>query len=215
MTQEPAPTTLPAGQFAALRSPTAWAILVLVFAIGLTADLVTKSVAWSHFVDDAVRVDGRIRLMRTPADDITVVEHVLRLTAVPNEGAAMGLGQGRRLPFMVVSLVASGVLLYFFATSGRRKWHQVLLGLLLAGVIGNFYDRLVHEYVRDMIYAFPGVEWSDLIGSLPSKEVFPWVFNLADVYLCVGVTIVIAWSILFGGRDEAETPVVETGTVRE
>ena len=30
------------------------------------------------------------------------------------------------------------------------------LGMLLAGVLGNLYDRIAFGYVRDMIHALPG-----------------------------------------------------------
>jgi len=52
---------------------------------------------------------------------------------------------------------------------------------------GNLYDRVVFGYVRDMIYAFPNLHWSDLWKALPQMEVFPWIFNVADSLLCTGV----------------------------
>ena len=41
--------------------------------------------------------------------------------------------------------------------------------MLLAGVIGNMYDRLHFGYVRDMIHGLPGVYWPDwIIRMLPA-----------------------------------------------
>ncbi len=193
------------------RSPLALACFLLVALLGLTADLWTKAASWEYFVSrdshgqfELIVVDpaGTLQPLRAN-NDVLVVDKVLELTAVANQGAAMGLGQGRKTLFIAVSVAAVGVLFYFFAHSSARRLYQVVLGLLLAGVLGNLYDRLVHGYVRDMIHIFPGVRWSDLHGSLWNGEVFPWVFNLADVYLCIGVPAVLAYG-LFAGADQTD-----------
>src|SRR2546421_495129 len=66
----------------------------------------------------------------------------------------------------------------------------VILGMLLAGVLGNMYDRVVFGYVRDMIHALP--RWPKL---------FPWIFNVADVMLCTGVGLMVLYSLLHSGRE--------------
>jgi signal peptidase II len=89
-------------------------------------------------------------------------------------------------------------LTYLFATSGKRPFYQVILGLLLAGVLGNLYDRIAFGYVRDMIHGLPGWRWPDsFMHVLPmmQPEVFPWIFNVADTLLCVGVGLMLIYSI--------------------
>ena len=45
-----------------------------------------------------------------------------------------------------------------------------VIGLLLAGVLGNLYDRVVFGYVRDMIYMLPGRTWPGwLANALPAS----------------------------------------------
>ena len=106
-----------------------------------------------------------------------------------NEGAVFGLGQGYRWIFLAVSVAAILFLSYLFASSSRRQWfYHFILGLLLAGVLGNMYDRLSLGYVRDMIYIFPGKE---MFG----REIFPWIFNVADALLCVGVFFIFVYSL--------------------
>ena len=182
-------------------------LAVVAFVLGVAAflavDLWTKHAAWQHFVHDAVTIDGRVRLIGTGNPEMTVIDGGVRLTAVANQGAAMGLGQGLRWVFVLVSVVAVGVLMTFYVRSRGRPWYQVTLAMLLAGVLGNLYDRVVHGYVRDMLHALPGVTWADMFGG-PAKEVFPWVFNVADVYLCVGVAIVFVWSLL--AKEPVEQP---------
>jgi signal peptidase II len=194
------------------------AVFFVAVAAMLTVDLWSKSASWHAFVADEVwRDDGRVVLVRTEAVPVHVVPHGLDLTAVANQGAALGLGQGKKVVFLSVSVVAVVVLLVFLGKtyrdrqpSTRGEAARVLafrgtLALLLAGVAGNFYDRLVFGYVRDMLHAFPRVRWSSLWGGLPDVEVFPWVFNVADVYLCVGVGAMLIFGF-FAPLPEDEKP---------
>jgi signal peptidase II len=134
-----------------------------------------------------------------------------------NHGAVFGLGQGQRPLFLVVSVAAIAFLVYLFATSGHVRIYQVILGMLMAGVLGNMYDRLTLGYVRDMIHGLPSVYWPAWIVNLmpaswqPSRisgrmEVFPWIFNVADSLLCVGVAAMIVYSFI-SERQRKQTPV--------
>ncbi len=144
-----------------LRCPAALLRMGLTALAGVAADLWTKSLAVSHLAD---------------GDDYQLWDGWLSFTYTRNHGAVFGLGQGYRGVFLIVSLLAVGVLVWLFAHSGRRRLYQIVLGLLMAGVIGNMYDRAVYGYVRDMIHALP--RWPHL---------FPWIFNVADSMLCVGM----------------------------
>jgi len=93
--------------------------------------------------------------------------------------------------------LAVGVIGWVFFLSRAGAWAQhVALALVLAGALGNLYDRIVYSGVRDMLYLFPGVrlpfgwQWSS-----QSDEVFPWIFNIADVSLLVGVStlLILSW----------------------
>lgn len=171
------------------KSFAAWLCLLLPLVIGLGLDLISKEVAFeleptglvTEYTTDEL---GRTEVMSVEARPIPGVIH---FHAHVNYGAVFGIGQGQRLVFVVVSAAAIALLGWLFARSGSQRLYQALLGLLFAGVLGNLYDRMVFGYVRDMIYAFPNVRWSDLIKSLPSFEVFPWIFNVADSMLCTGV----------------------------
>jgi signal peptidase II len=114
----------------------------------------------------------------------------LDFMAVENRGAVFGIGQGQRLLFIVVSIAAIAFIGYLFHCSEKKQWlYQIVLGMLLAGVLGNLYDRAVFGYVRDMIYVFPHRQ---VFG----REPFPWVFNVADSLLCVGVGFMMIYSLI-------------------
>jgi signal peptidase II len=165
----------------ALRSPAAWLRFLLTAAVGLSLDLWTKSLAVSQ-------------LAYAP-EPYRFIPGWLEFEFVANQGAVFGLGQGRRVLFIVVSFGAIVFLTYLFAVSGKRRIYQLLLGILLAGVLGNLYDRITLGYVRDMIHAVP--QW---------KKFFPYVFNVADSLLCTGVTLMILLSFFPEAKENQPEP---------
>ncbi len=119
---------------------------------------------------------------------------VLNLKLHTNTGAVFGLGAGKRRVFVGVSIVAVFVLLWLFWHSpGNARLYHVALALVMAGALGNLYDRVVYGAVRDMLHMLPGVDlplglrWPGQGGLTGSTEVWPWVFNIADVSLLAGV----------------------------
>lgn len=168
------------------RSPLALLLFFGTTLVGLTVDLWTKSLAAAH-------LNGMPSWEFMPG--------WLNFTYTENRGAVFGLGQGQRWLFVLVSIAAIGFLTYLFALSAGRRFYQLLLGMLLAGVLGNMYDRVAYGYVRDMIHALPGRHWPASIAQmLPSAwangGIFPWVFNVADMLLCVGVFLMIVYSFI-------------------
>ncbi len=187
-----------------LRSPAALARFFLTVLIGLGLDLWTKHIAFEKLAAGVIRysdpefnrsrwaVHTRPDLLETHG--YVAVPHWLHFNVTVNEGAVFGIGQGKQMAFVLISIAAILFLTYLFATSGKHRLYQVVLGMLLAGVLGNMYDRVKYGYVRDMIYALPGWHWP-----WTDREVFPWIFNVADVLLCVGVGLIFLHS-LFQGR---------------
>ena len=171
------------------RSPAALARFLLTMAVGLGIDLWTKVLAFNN-----------LRF----AQPIEFIPGWLNFTYTENRGAVFGIGQGQRSLFLVVSLLAILFLGYLFATSGRQRFYQFILGMLMAGVLGNMYDRYHYGYVRDMIHALP--RW---------PNAFPWIFNVADSLLCVGVFFMIVYSLFLAPKvsDEGHgAPVDEHAT---
>ncbi len=150
-------------------APAAWLRFLITTGAGLALDLWAKAAAVRHLADGS-------RIVAIPG--------WLNFEYTENHGAVFGIGQGQRWLFIAVSVGAIAFLTYLFIASRRRQWfYQLLLGLLLAGVLGNMYDRIVYGYVRDMIHALP--RW---------PNAFPWIFNIADSMLCVGVGLMLIYS---------------------
>ncbi len=170
--------------------------LWLVVGAGLAADLASKSLAW-HLLGPPPEAGGR-------NDPHAVLPGFLHLVTSANRGIvfgfnpAEGLGLGEawaRVLTAVLTAATALLIFYIFATSLRRQWGvHVLCGLVLAGALGNLFDRIVFGYVRDFLEVTAEV---DLFGRTFG---WPYVFNLADVFLVVGV-VGVAVTCLFTGRD--------------
>ena len=180
----------------ARRAPRAIARFVLTFVLLLTADLVIKSLSFEHVADAPIALerDANGQLPPIPPHDaVIVIPKVLALQLTLNRGAVFGLGQGGRWFFVGVGLIAVVVIPIAFARSRASQWFlQVVLAAVLAGALGNCYDRLMVGAVRDMFLLFPGVTlpfgWTWGGGA---DGLYPWLFNLADVCLVVGIIILI------------------------
>jgi signal peptidase II len=187
------------------KSPAAVSRFFLVCLVGLGLDLWTKAYAFAHLADRSTSVTD------TRPAVVKFIPGWIHFEITTNRGAVFGVGQGQKPLFLAVSVIAIVFLSYLFATSKRQRFYQVILGMLLAGVLGNMYDRIVFGYVRDMIHALPDWKWPGawqvpLIGYPGGgREVFPFIFNVADILLCVGVGLMIVYS-LFAGGEKGEKP---------
>lgn len=166
------------------RSPSAWLCLLLPLVLGLSLDLLTKHMAFESLVKGwALDSAGQEQVVSRIAQPLPGILH---FQAHVNRGAVFGIAQNQRIVFVVVSVLAIGLLTYLFARSGSQRLYQVLLGILFGGVLGNLYDRVTYGYVRDMIYV------------LPNLDVFPWIFNIADSLLCAGVGGMFLYTLIYG-----------------
>lgn len=113
-----------------------------------------------------------------------VVEFIpdfVSLTYIRNTGAAFSILEGQMWFFYIVTTVVIGVLIYYMYTEAKNdRVLGILLSLILAGAIGNFIDRLMLQYVVDMIK----LEFMDFA-----------IFNVADSYLTVGVILLFIYTI--------------------
>ena len=187
------PLPFPTANF---RSPRAVLLFVLPAVMGLGLDLWSKHEAFARLkIGERVSPIGRIEVL---SERYQLVPGWIQLELTANYGAVFGAGQGMRWFFLSVSVAAIVALVWLFARSERRfRLYQFVLGMLLAGVMGNLFDRAVFGYVRDMIHGLPGWHWPGRwvipLLNYPGwdREVFPYIFNLADSYLCVGVALVM------------------------
>jgi lipoprotein signal peptidase len=102
----------------------------------------------------------------------------LRLVSWRNTGTIWGLGQDWTNALIGLRCLALVLIVYFAWRLPRRaRVHQLVLGMILAGAVGNLYDNFTQNGggVRDFLL-FKG--WL-VFGTFPA-------FNVADSCICVG-----------------------------
>ncbi len=187
-----------------LRSARSWATLLSVAGLGVATDLISKSLAFARIAPDPVRLQreevleamkhGVVSGVLPAHDSVTVIPSVLDLRLVLNPGAVFGVGPGQRWFFVLFTLAALAFAIWVFAnwTTRRSRMAHVALGLIIAGGLGNLYDRLMYGCVRDFLHPLPGVRLPfGLKWPSGSPEVWPWVSNVADAYLLIGIGLLL------------------------
>ncbi|MBE3557121.1 MAG: signal peptidase II [Firmicutes bacterium] len=111
----------------------------------------------------------------TLGEQVTVVPGILSFWSTRNTGAAFGILQQAQPLFITIATLISMALLY-------AAWHwrharpllRIALGLLLAGAVGNFVDRVL---------------WGEVVDFIAVQFVrFP-VFNIADTCVTIGAIL--------------------------
>ena len=108
----------------------------------------------------------------------------LNFSYVENTGVSFGLfgGGGARWILTGFSVLVAGILAWW-ALKAERRLLATAIGLVVGGAIGNVIDRIRFGYVVDFV---------DVSGI----GFFPWVFNVADSAITIGVVLLILDSIL-------------------
>ena len=119
-----------------------------------------------------------------------IIDNFFYLTYLENKGAAFGLFQNGRWYFLVITIIAIGVMIWYFIKNNNFVLRLSLL-LLISGGIGNYIDRLFRGSVVDFLDFYPfGYD-------------FP-IFNFADICVTVGVAILIFYVIFIYIEPENE-----------
>ena len=116
---------------------------------------------------------------------------VLRLTMVWNRGVSFGLlgGHGDLGRWaLVVFETGVALALAVWARRGERPILALALGLVMGGALGNVIDRARFGAVADFIDV--------------TALHFPWVFNLADSAINIGVALLL-WDALTTSKPAA------------
>ena len=130
---------------------------------------------------------------------VSVWPPIFNFTWVENRGVSFGLfGDGSaRWMLSVFSVVVAGILGWWALKADRRLLVSAI-GLIMGGAIGNVIDRIRFGFVVDFL-DFSGPHFF-LPGFIPflggMKVSFPWVFNVADGAITMGVILLILDSVL-------------------
>ena len=140
---------------------------ILIIILGFIADRITKIWA-THTL-----LGGK---------DIEIISGFFTLSYLENEGAAFGIFEGNFiLLYVIAGLFTIVMLAYLILKKQKSTLMQFSFGLVLAGAIGNMYDRIMQKYVVDFI------QWHYL-----DKYYFP-TFNIADTCVSIGTVFLVIY----------------------
>lgn len=121
-------------------------------------------------------------------DSLPIIENFFHITYVQNRGIAFGIFQGKVDVISVATIIAIiGIIVYFLKNVKKSNFFEKMAYIfIISGAIGNMIDRLLRGYVVDMI-DFRGI-WS-------------FVFNIADIYINLGVILLLLDLLLKRRKD--------------
>jgi len=126
--------------------------------------------------------------------DFEIIKGFFYLTYVENRGAAFGILQNFRWFFIILTVIALAVMVWYFIKN-QNKMLRLSLSFIMAGAVGNFIDRLFRGFVVDFFDFYPfGYN-------------FP-VFNVADICVNIGVFFLLIY-VLFIYKEQEEDKVSE------
>ena len=129
--------------------------------------------------------------------EMSLIGDFLWLKRVPlNTGAAWGSFDGGRWVFIVLSVVIAGIIIYllFSKKHFNSKFFKITLGVMLGGLLGNLFDRIVYAGVRDFL-AFNFFD-------------FP-VFNVADIAITIATIMLMIYILFLHGKNEKKDQIGE------
>jgi signal peptidase II len=109
----------------------------------------------------------------------------LRLTLVENRGISFGLFQSdapwTRWALAAFSLGVS-LALAIWVRRTEKAFSGLALGLIIGGAVGNLFDRVRNGAVVDFVDV--------------QALYFPWIFNVADSAITIGIMLLMAESLI-------------------
>lgn len=157
-------------------------IWFLILALGVPVlDQITKLV-----------VDANMSVGQT----IPLWKDVFHITYILNEGAAMGMLANNRWVFLILSTLAIiGIFTYIiYCRKKVAPLEAIAFGLIAGGGIGNMIDR---TFYGDTLFNGAVIDFFDF----RLFSFWKWIFNVADIAVCVGVGLYALFVILEEVRD--------------
>jgi len=147
------------------RSRAALIVMLGIIAVGVCLDQITKAVAIARLVPD---------------EPVSVVSDIVQFQIFRNAGAAFSTGTSLTVAFSVLALAVLVAVSVWVMPKVRSLAWAIAVGMGMAGVAGNFIDRLVRS---------PGVFRGHVIDFISVKHFA--VFNVADMLLTCSAALIV------------------------
>ena len=136
-----------------------------------------------------------------PIDTFPIIPDALHLTYVTNYGAAFGMLADHRWVFLVISTVAIVLMAaYLYYKRDEHPLLGVAISFIIGGGIGNMIDRTLMGYVVDFV-DFRLINFA--------------VFNVADIFVCVGCGLMFLWLFKFAEFDDDKKPSAQPAVTEQ
>ena len=122
-------------------------------------------------------------LVSSYLNTVNIIDNFFSLTYVLNDGAAFSLFASKTYLLILIALICLFFIIYELKNNLDDRVLSIGYSLVLAGLLGNFIDRLIDGYIIDYL-SFKILGYS-----------YP-IFNLADILIVVGIIVVIIKEIL-------------------
>lgn len=146
-----------------------------------------KKIYLSSLIFVIIDFISKIIIMSFYKNPITVIDKFFYIEKATNTGAAFSILTGGRILFIIIAILVLFYICKYMIKDVNNKTELISISMLIGGIIGNLIDRVVYGKVIDFL--------SLRFGSYN----FP-VFNLADIFITVGIFILLISSIR-GGKD--------------
>jgi len=164
------------------RSLRAWTIFLSVATLGIAADLISKEVVFKILIDK-------------PGKSIKIVDDVLRFTLSTNPGIVFGIPANRWIVLGATLLAIAAVVIIFLRSSYCKWGLHIGLAMVLAGAVGNGFDRFFNRV------QLPGsAKLTGVVRDFIDVRIFGFdypTFNVADILIVVGVGLIILQTLRY------------------
>ena len=109
---------------------------------------------------------------------VKVIDNFFYLTFTNNTGAAWSILKDQRLLLLILTVIVLFVINKYIHKEKLTSIENYAYGLLMGGIVGNFFDRLIYGYVIDFLdFKIFGYDYP--------------IFNFADSFIVIGIILLI------------------------
>ena len=140
-------------------------------------------------------------------ESIPLIKGVFHFTYIRNPGAAFGSLSNSRWVFIVLSTVMiAGMIFYLVKYRPKAKLFYIPASMIIGGGIGNMIDRLFYGD------SFGDGTVVDFLDFCAFPNLWSWIFNVADAFVCVGAAILFVYLLIEIIKEEKDKAKQKTAT---
>ena len=159
------------------------------YKIGLKNYFINLIIIITIFLIDRISKFYILNLVELKNSVDLYISPYLNLFLIWNKGIAFGLFSinGSLIYNLITTIIGLIIGVIFFMMWKNNNMQRYFLALIAGGALGNFYDRIIYAAVPDFIdLHFQGFHW--------------FVFNVADIFITVGVFCLILVELFFNNK---------------